>query len=340
MLRKTLSIIALVFLVSFTLSCSATGAQVRASAQKIIFDCDMGADCDDAGALALAYELEREGKIEILGIIASSKDKYSIGAIDAISTYYGKGTDSLYGVNNTIDIGCGDGLRYDGGNGYSDDLANDTSRYNHNIVTKSSLTSMRDKYYSILNSQPDGSVIVVVVGHTGGLYSILENSNDRDLFHQKVKKVCFMTYTGTTWLTDYNFSDKNAHPYTQFVLDNLSVDCYFGCHGSHAVYTGSTLRSKYTIDNPVKRAFDIILGGTSERPSWDQLVVMYAAFGDNEWFSEESFGKLEYNTSQTRWSTTVNRSNHYRSLLEIPTNTMEDIIEDYMTKVPLAGYIR
>jgi len=312
------------------------------STEKIIIDTDMGADCDDAGALAVAFELEREGKIEILGIIASSKDKYSIGAIDAIATYYGRGTDSLYGANHTIDIGCGDGLRYDGKNGYSDDLANDTNRYGHNIVTKAEVVSMRDKYYSILSSQPDHSVTIVVIGHTGGLYSILRNPNDRVMFREKVKKVCFMTYTGSTWIVDYNFGSHNAFPYTKFVLDTLNsldVNCYFGCHGSHLVYTGSKLRSKYTIDNPVKRAYDIILGNVPERPSWDQLVVLFAAFGDNEWFKIESFGKLEYNSSgQTRWNLTTNKSNHYRFGLEMPANIMSDIVEDYMTKVPLKGY--
>lgn len=310
--------------------------------EKIIIDTDMGADCDDAGALAVAFELEREGKIEILGIIASSKDKYSIGAIDAIATYYGRGTDSLYGANHTIDIGCGDGLRYDGKNGYSDDLAIDTNRYGHNIVTKDEVVSMRDRYYSILSSQPDHSITIVVIGHTGGLYSILKDPDDRTLFYKKVKKVCFMTYTGSTWRVDYNLGSHNAFLYTKFVLDtldSLKIDCYFGCHGSHLVYTGSKLRSKYTIDNPVKKAYDIILGYTPERPSWDQLVVLFAALGDNEWFKIENFGKLEYDSQgRTRWNLTENKPNHYRFGLEMPANIMADIVEDYMTRIPLEGY--
>jgi len=307
--------------------------------EKIIIDTDLGADCDDAGALAVAFELEREGKIEILGIIASSKDKYSIGAVDAIATFYGRGADSLYGANQTIDVGCGDGLRYDGRNGFSDELAKDINRYRNNIITKSGVASMRDKYYSILKSQPDHSVTVVVLGHTGGLYSILKDSNDRELFHKKVKKVCFMTYTGSTWEKDYNFGFHNTFPYTKFVLDNLKVDAYFGCHGSHLVYTGYKLRSKYTVDNPVKRAYDIILGNTPERPSWDQLVVLFAAFGDNDWFKIEKFGKLEYNSSgQTRWNLNENKSNHFRFGIEMPANYMGDIVEDYMTRAPLEGY--
>lgn len=35
---------------------------------KIIIDTDIGSDCDDAGALALAHNLANEGKCQILAV--------------------------------------------------------------------------------------------------------------------------------------------------------------------------------------------------------------------------------------------------------------------------------
>lgn len=71
----------------------------------VIFDTDMGSDCDDAGALAVLHALADAGEVRILGVIFSSgKNRYGVGTCDAINTYYGRG-DIPLGQYQGTDVG-------------------------------------------------------------------------------------------------------------------------------------------------------------------------------------------------------------------------------------------
>ena len=57
---------------------------------RILFDTDIGGDCDDAGALALAHVLCNRGEAELLAVTACYASPYVAGCIDAINTYYNR----------------------------------------------------------------------------------------------------------------------------------------------------------------------------------------------------------------------------------------------------------
>ena len=59
-------------------------------AKKIIFDTDIGWDCDDAGALALIHSLCNKGEAELLAVTGTTYNKYIAGCIDAINRFYGR----------------------------------------------------------------------------------------------------------------------------------------------------------------------------------------------------------------------------------------------------------
>lgn len=56
--------------------------------KKIIFDTDIGGDCDDAGALALLHECGRAGMSELLAVTISTMSPYAAGCADAINRWY------------------------------------------------------------------------------------------------------------------------------------------------------------------------------------------------------------------------------------------------------------
>ena len=58
--------------------------------KKIIFDTDIGWDCDDAGALALIHSLCNKGEAELLAVTATYYHRYVAGCIDAINRFYGR----------------------------------------------------------------------------------------------------------------------------------------------------------------------------------------------------------------------------------------------------------
>ena len=57
--------------------------------KKIIFDTDMGVDCDDAVALGLLVRAEKKKILELIAITASTTREGATGTIKAICDYYG-----------------------------------------------------------------------------------------------------------------------------------------------------------------------------------------------------------------------------------------------------------
>jgi len=57
----------------------------------LIIDTDLGPDCDDAGALAVAHALEQRGEAKVLAVGYATSNPYGAPACDAINTYYGRG---------------------------------------------------------------------------------------------------------------------------------------------------------------------------------------------------------------------------------------------------------
>ena len=57
---------------------------------KIIYDTDMGGDCDDAGALALIHRLCDKGEAELLAVTHCYSGPWFAGCIDAINHHYGR----------------------------------------------------------------------------------------------------------------------------------------------------------------------------------------------------------------------------------------------------------
>lgn len=58
--------------------------------KKLIFDTDIGGDCDDAGALALIHRLCDHGEAELLAVTHCYNGPYYAGCIDAINHFFGR----------------------------------------------------------------------------------------------------------------------------------------------------------------------------------------------------------------------------------------------------------
>lgn len=57
--------------------------------KKIIFDTDIGGDCDDTGALAIIHQAQNNGLCELLCVSISTADPWAPACTDAINRYYG-----------------------------------------------------------------------------------------------------------------------------------------------------------------------------------------------------------------------------------------------------------
>jgi len=275
---------------------------------KIIFDTDMGSDCDDVGALALLHQYAKEGKAEILGCIYSSgKIRYGAGVIDAINHYYGKPNIPIGANYDTI---VGDRVDKMG----AENLASDTAKYGHNIVLNKDAIEQATLSRSILASiEEDTSIVYVTVGHTKGLYDLLVSEPDSisplsgaELIKKKLKSWVALgalrSYNQNGhFVRDWNFFFNGTAPYSEYLVNNLPRPTYFD-DGGHDVMTGKSLANTEE-GNIVRQAYTDWLnwyGGKTledQRPSWDLVTVYYAVIGLGDYFEEAPDGYLSFDAN-------------------------------------------
>jgi hypothetical protein len=189
---------------------------------RIIFDTDIGSDCDDAGALAVLHKLAHKGEAEILGVIYSSAFcLYGAGACDAINTYYGRG-DLPLGQNHGDDVGQEDSA-------FTPQIATDRATYGHRVVDDA--PDMLATYASILREQPDDSVTILTVGHPIALVHLLRDAGTRRLVEAKVARWVAMALCG------WNFRANGMAPYMEELLAHWPTEIYVSPHGT-TVLTG------------------------------------------------------------------------------------------------------
>ncbi len=330
MAKKSLLYTAFIFSIAvYACTSSSTEKDIKSSSAqqatqkvKLIFDTDMGSDCDDVGALALLHQYANEEKVEILGCIYSSgKVPYGAGVIDAINHYYkrpnlpiGASYDTLVGDN--VDKMS------------AEKLAKDTTSFGHDIILNSDALEQMQLSRKLLANQEDSSVTYLTIGHTKGLYDLLTSKPDEisslsgeELIGQKVKKWVALgaldaNNPDNERRKDWNFFFNGTAPYTEYLVRNFPVPIYF-VNGGKQVMTGKSLENT-PASNIVRQAYTTWLnwhGGKTladQRPSWDLVTVYFAVEGLGDYFRMEENGWLDFNAENgCIWRKTKNEYQHF-----------------------------
>jgi hypothetical protein len=287
----------------------------------VIFDTDMGSDCDDAGALAALNALADAGEVKILGVIFSSgTNRYGVGTCDAINTWYGRG-DLPLGQYKGTDVG-------DPNDSYTKRVATDTKTFGHDIVDEA--PDLLDVYKSLLESQPDGSVTICTVGHPHGLVHLLRDKRGEELVRAKVKRWVAMGTGG------WNFQAMGMSEYCQELLDKWPMPFYISPSG-RSIKTGNRLLPRTPKTNPVRESYRLWGKGTAiteGRSSWDQVAVLFVA--RPELFTVEATGCVErLADGKVVWNGDVDRSSHHLITPKLSDDEMAGIIEELMAREPL-----
>jgi inosine-uridine nucleoside N-ribohydrolase len=289
----------------------------------VIFDTDMGSDCDDAGALAVLHALADAGELNLLGVIFSSgKNRYGVGTCDAINTYYGRGELPL-GQYQGADVG-------DPNDSYTKRIATDTELFGHDVVDRA--PDLVSVYRSILQSQPDHSVTICTVGHPHGLVHLLRDPRGAALVRAKVQRWVAMGMGG------WNFRAMGMSAYSQELLERWPMPFYISPSGRQ-VKTGHRLLPQTPLSNPVREAYRLWGKGTAiteGRSSWDQVAVLFVA--RPELFEVESVGSVErLADGAVVWNSERNHPNHHMVKPKLNTESMAGIIEELMARKPAKG---
>ncbi|OGV59966.1 MAG: hypothetical protein A2X45_16825 [Lentisphaerae bacterium GWF2_50_93] len=249
--------------------------------ENIIFDCDMGNDCDDAGALAVLHALADKGEANILACMMwkMRKDEPKTGpaaVIDAINTYYGR---------PDIPIGIGKkGIYFAGAKNYTNTLGkefpNDT--FDKKI---DDIPEAIDLYRKILAAQPDKSVTIVAVGPHTSIKYLLSSKPDsyspltgRELVEKKVKLLSLM---GGKFPEGHEFNlGCDLGGSSAAALEWPGRVVWSGLEIGSAIVTGPS-RVKIPADNPIHAAYKVYGG---QRQSWDLTSVLVAVRGPADYW--------------------------------------------------------
>ena len=287
----------------------------------VIFDTDMGSDCDDVGALAILHNYLDQEKAQLLGCIYSSgKVPFGAGMVDAINTYFGR-PDIPIGAEQGNDFG--DPVdKMDAGK-----LARDTAAFGHNVVLNSDVPDQVLLSRRLLATQRDGSVTYLTIGHTKALHDLMRSGADSiskltgiELVRKKVKKWVALgglkaNLPGGYGSKDWNFFRNGTQPYTDYLLENFPGPVYLINAGSD-VLTGQSLVQAES-GTIVRTAYRDWLWKVEEktltdgRPSWDLAAVCFAVEGQSIFFEPPERGTLHFDIGTgSRWESNE-RGNHY-----------------------------
>jgi len=288
----------------------------------VIFETDFTLDVDDVGALAVLHGLQTEGKVNILGVCYNEVHPLAPAAIDAINTYYRRGTIPIGIYRKSLS-------EPDPSDYFSREYDYDVDNMMHDPFDNMVADAV-EVYKHLLEKQADNSVVIISVGFLNNLHDLLLDPEGFALVKSKVRLLAVM---GGLNNDGFNLIRHDLVDQSQYVLENWPGTLVTTDVGGDMI-TGETLTSTTPTNNPVRRAFELEWhqGPNVGRSSWDQVTTMYAIFG-NKYFKEEWDGGGSLRNGYT-WSFSAGHRGY-----AAPKNDkeIEDEIERLMTLTPNMG---
>lgn len=274
--------------------------------KKIIFDTDIGCDCDDAAALALALELANAGECELLAVTSCTGNSGAPGCIEAILNYYG---------HPEIPVGCftqEDGLLP---NEWHDVYASDTARRYDTRFARGEGYENTVKLLRRVLSETEEQVTLVATGALTSLARLLESGPDEysgltgtELVRQKVETAACMAgrffeawpepiVIGDNYVVDAEWNVKCDIKAAQTVCDRWPSELVFCSYeiGLQIITCGG-LQTRGAQDNPVRTCYELWSGrdggGAVGRESWDGATMLYAIRPKAGYWDMYPYGRL------------------------------------------------
>ena len=169
------------------------GSAERPSPVPLIFDTDIGNDCDDVLALGMIHALESRGECKLLAVTVTKDHELAGPFVDAVNTFYGRGE---------IPIGvCRSGVTPNQGkfNVLAETRDGDTLRYPHDLTSGKAAADAVSVLRKSLAEAKDGSVVICQVGFSTNLADLLTSQADdasplggSELIKRKVRLLSIM----------------------------------------------------------------------------------------------------------------------------------------------------
>ena len=297
--------------------------------RKLLFiDTDLGGDCDDVGALALANIFHNKNLIEILGMTHTTSLNWGWNCIDIVNRHYG---------NDNINVGVTSRKNY---------CVENTNRYAEKMTKALGDVELLNKKYpnsiklmrKTLANALKNSVTMVFIGQLANASDLLDSLADEisslsgvELVKEKVDKIVVMgglfkeedetvMFCGNEYHSEYNIvcdvdSSKN-------VVKKCPVPLVFSDFKvGYQIHTGGPLLKENNLSHPVTFAYKTFQN--SPRESWDLLALWYAALGCDDMFTVSNKGIVSILDDGTTIFNENEFGNHYYLRLN---NSIDNIV--------------
>lgn len=271
---------------------------------KILFDTDIGGDCDDAGAMAVMHELANRRECEILAVTHCCAGPYNAGCIDAINRYFGR-PDIPVGVFHPED-----NVITHWRDVYARSVAERfPNRFSGGEKCPGTVEIMR----KTLVAAKDGEVTLVVTGALHSMRRLLESAPDQisplsgaELICRKICRTVIMggrfhkhwpepIVLGGGYVVDSEFNIACDIPAAQKVCDQWPGELIFCSYEiGFTLHTGVQLQTQANPENPVRVAYEVWgqQSGEVGRESWDPATMLYAIRPDVGYWKLHEYGRI------------------------------------------------
>ena len=275
--------------------------------ENIIIDTDLGYDCDDGGALAIANKLHETKKINLMAVTHCVNKAAGGSAIRKINGYY---------RHEDISVGIAERYAIDADRLYEDFYQKLRYRKDFkgfpvkpsfyrllreaigvNEKTTEKFESACSVILKKLEESKDYDTTLVCIGQMNNFADLI--SGNGEFLRKKIKRAVVMCGNfkqqgeyyddgETLWYGEFNILLDKESAKTVFAAKDFPVDILdynVGCD----ILTGSGLTGQE--DNPVYKMYKLH-GKGRECPSWDPIALLYASGLYDECFETGAYGTV------------------------------------------------
>lgn len=271
----------------------------------LIFDTDIGNDCDDVQALAIIHALQSRGECELLAVTITKDEELAAPFTDAINTFYGRG-DIPIGV-------CRSGVTPDAGkyNGIARIKDEGQLRFPHDLKSGKDAPDAVTVLRKALAGAEDGSVVICQVGFSTNLANLLDSPGDEisklsglELVQQKVRLLSVMAAAFTD-IPDHQTGKLGPYREYNVMMDIPAARRLVAKWPTPIVWSGFEIGINltyphqsieqdfgYVKHHPVSEAYIAYNPPPHDRPTWDLTSVLYAIRPHHNYFDLSSPGRV------------------------------------------------
>ncbi len=299
-------------------------AQDASRPPALIFDTDIGNDCDDVLALGMIHSLQTRGECRLVAVTITKDHEQCAAFVDAVNTFYGRGE---------IPIGvCSSGVTPEQSKFtvLAAEKNGEHDRYPHDLRSGKDADDAVTVLRRALVAEPDKSVLIAQVGFSTNLASLVRSPGDdispltgRELVEKKVKLLSVMAGS-------FQMINGRLHREYNVIKDIPAAQTLAADWPGTIVYSGfevglavpypaiSILQDyNYVTHHPLSEAYILYIPPPHNRPTWDLTSVLYAIYPDRDYFGLSDRGRVVVmDDGLTEFVGDANGNHHYLKLTE------------------------